>query len=102
VGESYVALSIEVFACSALLGTVISTITRCPDGGDRQDVLNTTHFIAVPRGLQRHNESLYKRCALTVSCSRTTHIIDSSTVEPESRIELLTYSLRVIWHSTLC
>jgi hypothetical protein len=23
-------------------------------------------------------------------------------VEPESRIELLTYSLRVIWHSTLC
>ena len=42
------------------------------------------------------------RCAKSVTIRIQGEIADSSTLEPESRIELLTYSSRVISHSTLC
>jgi hypothetical protein len=40
-------------------------------------------------------------CANAATTPKSGGIVDFSTLEPESRIELLTYSLRVIWHSTL-
>jgi len=49
-----------------------------------------------------HSYLLQDRCANAATTPEQGEIVDSSMVEPESRIELLTYSLRVIRHSTLC
>jgi hypothetical protein len=45
---------------------------------------------------------LYLRCADEQTLPHGWKIVEFSMLEPESRIELLTYSLRVSWHSTLC
>jgi len=60
-----------------------------------------SHLRARPRR-STHSYLLCDRCANATTTPQPGEIVESSTLEPESRIELLTYSLRVIWHSTLC
>jgi hypothetical protein len=86
--------------CEAEWATYLEASGCAYNNGRGQSIMNP--FVDGIDGATSESYSLSGHCGNAASAPRPENIVEFSTSEPESRIELLTYSLRVIGHSTLC